>query len=499
MVDTPGTSSNATPSAVEGTKDQHITSAGGPKKLLSGRSLTVNPVKAGLVLAGLGVTWHVGRVVLVELGWSKPHVLGSLTFPQTASIVITGTMVVAFLLAFGLGHLWNRWAGSITPKRAVSFLVVLAMVSGAGVFAWTMFVRPLDVQVARTEVNVAVQVFGLGTVEARVTSKVGFKVSGVLVELGADVGDRVAKGAVLARLDDREQRAQVARARAAIAQTEANLQRAKASVDRAQATYGNAKKINERQQKLLLTNATSVETADTAKTTQDAALADLNLANSDVLVAEANIGDAKAQQQLQSATLDFHTLTAPYDAMLTARLKELGSALGAGEPVFTLIDPKSVWVLAYIDESRAGEIQVGDPAEVVLRSLPKQRFQGKVARIEPESDRVNEERRVEIAFDRIPDSFNLGEQAEVYIGTTQLPQALLVPEAAIEGLGQGRGTIWTVEYGHLQKREVTLGHRLLDGRYEIAGGLPDNAVAVNQLRSGLRIDRAAKIAAETRK
>ncbi len=52
----------------------------------------------------------------------------------------------------------------------------------------------------------AVQVFGLGTVEARVTSKIGFKVAGVLVDLRADVGDRVAKGAVLARLDDREQR-----------------------------------------------------------------------------------------------------------------------------------------------------------------------------------------------------------------------------------------------------------------------------------------------------
>ncbi len=185
--------------------------------------------------------------------------------------------------------------------------------------------------------------------------------------------------------------------------------------------------------------------------------------------------------------------------MVTARLKELGSALGAGEPVLTLIDPKSVWVLAYIDESKAGEIRVGDDAELVLRSRPRQRLKGQVARIEPESDRVNEERRVEIAFDHIPDSFNLGEQAEVYIRTVSLMQALLVPENAIEGLGQGKGTVWTVEDGHLQKREVTLGHRLLDGRYEITGGLPDNAVAVDQLRSGLRIGRAAKITAEPRK
>ena len=90
--------------------------------------------------------------------------------------------------------------------------------------------------------------------------------------------------------------------------------------------YANAKSINERRQKLVQTNITSVETAQTAKAAEDAALGDLNLADSDVLVAEANISDAKAQQQQQSATLDFHTLTAPYDAMVTARLKELGLA-----------------------------------------------------------------------------------------------------------------------------------------------------------------------------
>lgn len=384
-------------------------------------------------------------------------------------------------------------------RRLVLFAVLFAVLIVVGAGAWLLYFSPLDVQVSRVERDVPVQVFGLGTVEARVTSKVGFKVSGVLVDLRADVGDRVAKGAVLARLDDREQRAQVARTKAAIAQTEANLQRAKASVEKAQANYANATRISGRQQRLVQTNSTSVEAAETAKTTADAMLADFNLANSDVLVAEANIADANAQQQQQLATLDFHTLTAPYDAMVTARQKELGSALGAGEPVFTLIDPKSVWVLAYIDESKAGEIHVGDPVEFVLRSLPRQRFQGKVARIEPESDRVNEERRVAIEFDRIPDSFNLGEQAEVYIRTVWLPQALLVPEAAIEGLGQGRGTIWTVEDGHLQKREVTLGHRLLDGRYEIASGLPDNVLAVSRSRSGLRTGRAAVITAETRK
>jgi HlyD family secretion protein len=454
---------------------------------------TVNPVKAGVMLAGLGAAWHVGRMILVLLGRAEPHVLGSLTFPQTASIVIAGTTAIAFLFAYGLAHLWNRWAGSITPKGAISFLVALALIVGGGVFAWTTFARAVDVRVARAEPDVPVQVFGLGTVEARVSSQVGFKVSGVLADLRADVGDHVAKGAVLARLDDREQRAQVARARAAVEQAESNLQRATASVARATATYGNAKRINARQQTLVKTNATTVEAAETAQANEDTAAADVNVANSDVLVAKAAISDAKAQQELQAATLDFHTLTAPYDAMVTVRQKELGSALNAGQPVFTIIDPKIVWVLAYVDESKAGEIRVDDPAQIVLRSLPNQRFQGRVVRIEPESDRVNEERRVEVAFDNIPDDFNLGEQAEVYITTLRLLQTVLVPEAAILDLRKNEGTVWTVEDGRLQKRQVSLGHRLLDGRYEITGNLPDGTEVVTQLRSGLRDGRAVKI------
>jgi len=384
----------------------------------------------------------------------------------------------------------------MTRKRPV--LIGLALLVGAGVLfgAWSIYWRPIQVRVGAVQHDVAVEVFGLGTVEARVTSKIGFKVSGVLVDLRADVGDRVAKGAVLARLDDREQSARVGRAKAATEQAEANLQRATASAQKAQANFANAKSINERRQKLVQSNTASVETAETAKTAQDAALADVNLAASDIAVARAAIGDAKAQLQQESATLDFHTLAAPYAAMVTARLKEIGSALGAGEPVLTLIDPNSVWVLAFIDESKAGEIQVGEPADIVLRSHPSQRLRGKVARIEPESDRVNEERRVEVVYEKLPDSFYLGEQAEVYITTVRLPQALLVPEAAIVGLGKNRGTVWTVEDGRLQQHEVALGHRLLDGRYEIAGGLPDKARVVVQLRSGLRDGRAATIAEE---
>jgi HlyD family secretion protein len=384
-------------------------------------------------------------------------------------------------------------------RRLALFLVALVILAGAGLATWGVALRPVAVETAAPERDVAVQVFGLGTVEARVQSRIGFKLSGVLVDLRADIGERVAKGAVLARLDDREQSARFARARAAVEQAEANLRRASANVEKAEANYANAKSINERRQKLVQSNITSIETAETAKAAESTAAAEVNVAKSDVAVAQAAMSDAKAARDQEAVTLDFYTLRAPYDAMVIARQKELGSALSAGEPVFTIIDPATVWVLAYIDESKAGEIKVGDPTQIVLRSKPNQRIAGRVARIQPESDRVNEERRVEVAFDRILDDFNLGEQAEVYITTVRLAQALLVPEAALEGLGKNSGTVWTVENGRLQRREVELGHRLLDGRYEITSVVPADARVVTRLPSGLRVGRGAALAGEPKK
>ena len=83
---------------------------------------------------------------------------------------------------------------STKHRRVLLLAFVLAMVAAAGASAWALLLRPINVTVSHPESNVAVQVFGLGTVEARVTSKVGFKVSGVLVDLRADVGDRVRQG-----------------------------------------------------------------------------------------------------------------------------------------------------------------------------------------------------------------------------------------------------------------------------------------------------------------
>ena len=135
---------------------------------------------------------------------AQPHTLGSLSFPRPRQLSLSGRR--SSVSSSGLSPAWSGTDWRRCPCRTPSWVTVLVLaVAVVGFAIWNAWLRPVAVQVARGERDVAVQVFGLGTVEARVTSQVGFKVAGVLVDLRADVGDRVAKGAVLARLDDREQ------------------------------------------------------------------------------------------------------------------------------------------------------------------------------------------------------------------------------------------------------------------------------------------------------
>ena len=98
--------------------------------------------------------------------------------------------------------------------------VALVCIAGAGV-VWALRHRPLDLPVARLEQDVPVRVFGLGTMEAQVTSRIGFEVAGTLVAVLADHGDRVKVGQVLARLNPTTQQARVARSGAGLQSAEA--------------------------------------------------------------------------------------------------------------------------------------------------------------------------------------------------------------------------------------------------------------------------------------
>lgn len=371
----------------------------------------------------------------------------------------------------------------------VTLVVVLA------VFGWFVLTeRPISVSTATIEKSVPVRVYGLGTVEARIVSDVGFEVGAALTELLVDSGDVIEEGQVIARLHPKEQQAKVARAEAGFAAAGATLGKAEANVIRARAILAQRQSTNARQQELAGRNAVSTQAAEEAQRDVDVAAADLAVAESDVEVAKSMHKDAEAALQYERVLLDHHVLRAPFDAVVVERHVEAGTVVIAGEPIFTLMDPNTVWALAYIDEERAGPLRLGQVAEVRLRSLPHQVFTGKIARIGIESDRVNEERRVWIACNRCPEQVFLGEQAEIWITVTELDDALLVPEIAVTGFDGHEGRIWVAQEGRAHQVSAVFGHRTEDARVELVSGIADGAQLIVAPVKGLSEGRMVRVA-----
>jgi len=359
--------------------------------------------------------------------------------------------------------------------------------------------HPINVQLATIERNIPVRVFGLGTTEARVLSKVGFEVGATLTELRADHGDHVSKGQMLARLNTGEQDAKVGKARAALLIAVVNIAKSAASTEKARAVFIQKQETNRRKQTLAGRDVVSQQAAEEAIRDEAVAKADVTVAESEAESARAQLVDAHAQLQYEETMLRHRTLVAPFDAVVIERHKELGSVVKAGDPIFTLIAEGSYWGLAYVDEARAGFIEEGQPVEARIRSRPLETFTGRVVRIGLESDRVTEERRVYLRGENPPARVYLGEQVEFWITVANLDKALLVPSAAVHGYDGRQGTVWTVEDERLQHRQVQFRHRTEDARLEIVGGLPENARVVTRLESGMREGRAVRVAGATSK
>jgi len=370
-------------------------------------------------------------------------------------------------------------------------LVAVLLVAGGGYYWW--FVREIPVRVATPAQNVSVRVFGIGTIEAQVVSKVGFQISGKLISIDADQGDFVKAGALLAKLDDEAQRGKLEKSEAARRQAAANLAKAQAQRERAEITYQQKKSVNARRQTLAGRGSVSQEAAEEAQAAEEIALGDVKVIEADTRVAAVLQDDANAQRRIDAVVLAQHELRAPFDARVVARTKELGGIANAGEAVFTLIAPDSIWVKAYVDEALAGGLEIGQPAVVRLRSEPDRRFETEVVRIDQENDRLTEERRVYVRC-RVCNPQHqlryLGEQAEVEIVKKVIPSGLFVPLKYIDGYDGRSGIVWTLQEGRLARQRVQLGERLIDARIQIVSD-PKGQVVIDD-RTDLRPGRAAR-------
>lgn len=317
---------------------------------------------------------------------------------------------------------------------------------------------PVPVTVTSVESRaITPALFGIGTVEARYTYKIGPIFAGRVKRVDVHVGDLVRAGQVLGEMDpvDLNER---------IRAQKATLKRAEAQRNEAQARQDYAQTQAHRYEQLLAARSTSEEIAATKKH-------NLQLAEATLSAAKEEFFRVRAEHEALVVQRINLRLVAPTDALVSMRNAEPGTTVVAGQAVVELIDPKSLWVNVRFDQIHAGGATANLPTQIVLRSQAGVVQTGRVLRVEPLADAVTEETLAKVVFDELPEPLPpIGELAEITVALLPLPAAPVIPNAAIQRI-DGRLGVWQIMNGDLRFTPVSLGLADLDGYVQVREGL----------------------------
>jgi HlyD family secretion protein len=322
------------------------------------------------------------------------------------------------------------------------------------------------------------EVMGTGTLEPRVQATISARISGRLSQVLADQGDRVKKGQLLAVLDDGDLRQQVEVAKADEAATKAGVDRTAAEVASAQANATYARTIYTRRASLAKQEVISTQELDDATQQRDVAEAQLRRAELAKVEIERQVIKAEASLRYSQEKLADTQICAPFDGLVIRRERDPGAIVVPGGSILQMISTDQMWVSAWVDESAMDAVTIEQPARVVFRSSPGKSCKGVVARVSPLADRETREFLVDVLIKELPQTWAIGQRAEVYIQTASRDNALLVPSKAIVWQ-KGKPGLFIESGGHAKWVNVEIG---LQGResVEIRSGLKAGDVAVWQ-------------------
>ncbi|MBX9828499.1 MAG: efflux RND transporter periplasmic adaptor subunit [Xanthobacteraceae bacterium] len=236
------------------------------------------------------------------------------------------------------------------------------------------------------------------TVQGEVSSNrvdISPRVSGRVLKLPVNVGDTIARGALLAELESPQLVAALAAARAALGVAKADLDRVnstrpetiaarKADVAAAQADVVLNQEIYDRQAQLVRGGNTPQQRVDEATRNLESAIRRREAAEAALQLAIKGASDeekalAAAQVKQTEATLNQRevdvaelTIRAPINGQITTRVAELGENFSAGAPLFSMIDLGDLWFTFNLREDLLSGLKIGDRFEVTVPALKSQ-------------------------------------------------------------------------------------------------------------------------------
>jgi RND family efflux transporter MFP subunit len=290
-----------------------------------------------------------------------------------------------------------------------------------------------------------------GIVRSRLTVKIAPKLNARIVEVLVHSGDRLKKGDVIARLDDRDLRAAYNASNAAYTAAQAQANQANIEEKRISGLYSKQAATRQNYEAVL----------------------------SQAKAAQAIANQAASTAQQSKVILNDNVLYAPFDGIVGERLQESGDMGMTNQPVITLLKPDDLRLEVPITNSCTSQIELGMNATVRIDAIQKT-LTGTVDEIAPEIDPQTRSQQIKI---RLPNTNDLqqGQFGWLELACQSEQQTLLIPASAIVHYGQLE-TVKVLEDKQLHIRHIRTGKQYGD-KLEVLSGLQENETIV--LENGL--------------
>jgi RND family efflux transporter MFP subunit len=348
--------------------------------------------------------------------------------------------------------------------------------------------RPVRV-VAATEDNVPRTIVANGTLAAEDQVVLGAKVAGRLAELGVDLGTRVSKGMVIARIDPGDYRLRVEQAEAALQQARARLglrpdgrddrvdPEQTAVVRQARAVLDEARLTRERSERLAQQDLIARSQLDAAVSSLQVAEGRYQDAVEEVRNRQAVLAQRRSELELARQQLSDTSLVSPIDGAVSQRQASVGEYLAPGAPVATLVRLHPLRLRLAVPEREAANVRIGQTVKLTVEGDTAEHG-GRVARLSPAIQEQNRTLTIEAEIPNEKGLLRPGSFARASIVTQASQPIVTVPASAIVSFA-GIDKVISVKDGKSVERRIQTGRRE-GGRVEIVSGLAAGEPVVAQ-------------------
>ncbi len=303
----------------------------------------------------------------------------------------------------------------------------------------------------------------LGELQPQQSVDVMSRISGRLKEVLAQRGDPVAKGDLLAVVDDEDLQQQISRAEASIAV-------ARAGVSREQANYDNLVIQVERYQALHSEQLISNQDLQNVESQLRASKAQLELAKAQVQQAEASLRELKIQQ-------DQTRVYSPLTGFVGTRYLDPGALVSASVPILRVLDVSRLKTVVPVTEQMISKVHVGLPAKVSIDGVAGREYQGRITRISPFLDPETRSADVEIEISNNQGLLKPGMFARVSIAAGAPTKVLAIPRDALLTRGDEKGVFLLTADQTTEYRRIEIG-RIQGDFVEVLDGLGEGTQVV---------------------